>query len=43
LANLYRFATAAQQSVRSWRAFWIIVSLGLIALGAGAPGDGGIP
>jgi hypothetical protein len=37
-----RIAHTASQ-VRSWRALWILVSLGLVALGAGAPGDWGAP
>ena len=34
---------SAQKKANTWRVFWILLSLGLIAVGAGAPGDWGVP
>jgi hypothetical protein len=42
MQRITRFAHSATQ-FRSWRAVWILVSLGLVALGAAAPGDWGTP
>jgi len=42
MQHLNRFAQVAAHA-RSWRAVWLLVSLGLVALGAGAPGDWGTP
>jgi hypothetical protein len=38
-----RAALGAQTVTRHWRLLWIIASLGLIALGAGAPDEYDIP
>jgi len=34
---------AAQKKANTWRAFWILLSLGLVAVGAGAPGGFDLP
>ena len=34
---------AAQKKANTWRAFWILLSLGLVAVGAGAPGAFELP
>lgn len=45
--RLNRLATSASSAShtvrRNWRLLWILVSLGLIALGAGAPDSWEIP
>ena len=40
-----RFADIVQaaQKANTWRAFWILLSLGLVAVGAGAPGGFDVP
>ena len=38
--RLSRFAVTTQKTARSWRALWTLIALGLVALGAGAPGGG---
>lgn len=34
---------SAQKKASTWRAFWVLLALGLVALGAGAPGEYGFP
>ena len=34
---------AARKQGNTWRAFWILLSLGLVAVGAGAPGGLDLP
>ena len=34
---------AARKRANTWRAFWILLSLGLVAFGAGAPGYYDLP
>jgi hypothetical protein len=34
---------AAQKKANTWRAFWILLSLGLVAVGTAAPDGWGIP
>ncbi|CAA9255193.1 MAG: hypothetical protein AVDCRST_MAG77-2400 [uncultured Chloroflexi bacterium] len=38
-----RATIGAQKTARHWRLLWILASLGLIALGAGAPDEWDIP
>ena len=37
--RLNHLALSLQKTRPAWRVLWIVVSLGLVALGAGAPGD----
>ena len=39
--RLNRIAASLQMDRRAWRLLWIVASLGLVALGAGAPDDWG--
>ena len=41
--RLNRFVLATQKKANTWRAFWILVTLGLVAVGAAAPDDWGAP
>ena len=34
---------AAQRKANTWRAFWILLSLGLVAVGSAAPEGWGLP
>ena len=34
---------ATQKKANTWRAFWILLTLGLVAVGAGAPGGFDVP
>jgi hypothetical protein len=43
MAGIGNVILAAQKRANTWRAFWILLSLGLVAVGAGAPGGFGIP
>ena len=43
MTRLSNFVLASQKKASTWRAFWILVSLGLVAVGAGAPGGFGSP
>lgn len=38
-----RFVLATQKKANTWRAFWVLLSLGLVAVGAAAPSDWGAP
>lgn len=42
MTGLNRFVLGTQKA-NTWRAFWILLSLGLVAIGAGAPGGFGSP
>ena len=41
--RLQNAVLAAQKKANTWRAFWILLVLGLAAVGGAAPDDWGIP
>ena len=41
--RLGNLVLTAQKKANTWRAFWILLSLGLVAVGAGAPEGWGVP
>ena len=41
--RLHNTILAAQKRANTWRAFWILLSLGLVAVGAAAPDGWGAP
>jgi hypothetical protein len=41
--RLNNFVLATQKRANTWRAFWILLSLGLVAVGAAAPDGWGAP
>ena len=43
MSRLNRFVLDTQKKANTWRAFWILATLGIVAIGAGAPGDWGSP
>ena len=38
-----RFVLDTQKKANTWRAFWVLLSLGLVAVGAAAPDGWGLP
>jgi len=43
MSRLVAVTHVTQKNARPWRALWILISLGLVAAGAGAPGNWDIP
>jgi hypothetical protein len=43
MSRLNRFVLDTQKKANTWRAFWILLSLGLVAVGAAAPDGFGLP
>ena len=41
--RLSSIVLASQKKANTWRAFWILLTLGLVAVGAGAPDGFGLP
>jgi len=41
--RMSRIVAVTQKNARSWRALWILISLGLVAAGGGAPGSWDVP
>lgn len=41
--RLTNLVIASQKKANTWKAFWIVLSLGLVAIGGAAPDGWGVP